>query len=401
MSLKEDWLFNIKIHYIWTIFSSILFLWPIITLFYKLYWLDIQWIILLTAIFTVFSTVFEIPTSTLWDSIWRRIILRLSVISSMVPLLIYFFFPTIAMFYVAIIFSSLWSALWSGTGHAKLQEDLEASGKEKEFWKIIGRLIALSNIWKLCTPLIIYFILKYFNNEGYHILAGLDILFWSIAVFFVFQFREVQDINLVKWKTIKEFFRIQKTIFKKWFTFISSTKNLIYLLILMILWNDLGYLSKILLPSLVESWVEDFLTSYIVWLSILAWILWNLLPDKIANKIWWNKLFIIIIWCNAFLHFLAFYFIEYQIALVTTFIFICFIIWLYWPSWNHMLINFSNIKEKATVRSLFFIIIGSFEALFLYISSFFEIKEVLFILSIIIFSWYIIWLKLLFKNNEK
>ena len=242
MSLKEDLLFNIKIHYIWTIFSSILFLWPIITLFYKLYWLDIQWIILLTAIFTVFSTVFEIPTSTLWDSIWRRIILRLSVISSMVPLLIYFFFPTIAMFYVAIIFSSLWSALWSGTGHAKLQEDLEASGKEKEFWKIIGRLIALSNIWKLCTPLIIYFILKYFNNEGYHILAGLDILFWSIAVFFVFQFREVQDINLVKWKTIKEFFRIQKTIFKKWFTFISSTKNLIYLLILMIIWNDLGYL---------------------------------------------------------------------------------------------------------------------------------------------------------------
>jgi hypothetical protein len=51
-----------------------------------------------------------------------------------------------------------------------------------------------------------------------------------------------------------------------------------------------------------------------------------------------------------------------------------------------MLINFSNIKEKATVRSLFFLIIGSFEALFLYISSFFEIKEVLFILSIIIFS---------------
>ena len=50
-------------------------------------------------------------------------------------------------------------------------------------------MIALQNIWKLFTPVIIYFVLKY-SEYWYNILAFLDIIFFTIAVIFVFKFIE-------------------------------------------------------------------------------------------------------------------------------------------------------------------------------------------------------------------
>jgi len=266
MILKERWLFNLKIHYTWTFFSSILFLSPIITLYYKLFGLTIHDILILTSVFTLFSTLLEIPTSTIWDTIGRVKVMKISVLSSLFSFILIFLFPNIFVFYLAIFFSALWNALWSWTGHAKLQEDLEASEMQNQFWKVIWRLIALQNIWKLFTPIIIYFVLKYIEN-WYQILAWLDILAYSIWVFFVFKFIEIWEIQIYK----NNFLKSQKEVLKKAFNFLFKTKELLLFLILMILANDLGYLARVLLPSLVENWVADFLSSYIIWFSILAW----------------------------------------------------------------------------------------------------------------------------------
>jgi len=388
MNLKEKWLYNLKIHYTWTFFSSILFLAPIITLYYKYFGLTIHDILVLTSVFTIFSTLFEIPTSTIWDTIWRVKVMKISVLFSLLSFLLIFLFPNIYIFYLAVFFSALGNALWSWTWHAKLQEDLEASWMEKQFWKVIWRLIALENIWKLFTPIVIYFVLKYFEN-WYQILAWLDVLAYSIWVFFVFKFIEFWKVE--KYKTKKDFFDSQIITFKKAYKFLFWNKNLLLFLTLMILANDLGYLSRVLLPSLVENWVADFLSSYIIWFSVLAGILWNLLPQKLWDKFSFEKVFMVLILLNSLLHFSAYFYVDNNFILSLIFIFICFVIWIYWPTWNHIIMSLTDIWEKATVRSLFLMILWLFEAIMLFVLSYFDLKIALLLLSIFTFIWFLIW----------
>lgn len=388
MNLRKKWLYNLKIHYLWTFFSSVLFLTPIITLYYKFYWLSIHDLLILGAISTFFLTILEIPTSTLWDTIWRVKILKYSVLSSLVWFLIIFLFPNIYSFYIAIFFASLWNALWNWIWHAKLQEDLEAADKKKDFWKIVWRLIAIQNVWKLFTPVVIYFVLKYVSN-WYQILAWLDVVMWIVAIFFVFKFKEIWDFKKAKNK--KDFYFIQIATFKNGFSYLFSHKSLLILILLMVLWNDLGYLARVLLPSLVENWFKDFLGSYVILFSVLAGIIWNLLPDKLWNKFSWEKMFVVLLFFNSLFHIWAYFYVDNNFILTLFFIFISFVVGIYWPAWNHLVMTLTEIKEKATVRSLFLMIIWIFESLFLFILSFYSLKIWLLVLSVLIFTGFIVW----------
>jgi len=386
MNLKEKWLYNLKIHYIWTFFSSFLFLAPIITLYYQYYGLNIKDIVMLSSISILISTILEIPTSSLWDTIWRVKVMKISVLSTLFSFFLIFVYPNIYIFYIAIFFNALWQALWSWTWHAKLQEDLEAAEKQKEFWKVIWRLMALENIGKLFTPVGIYFILKYFSN-GYNILAWLDVLSYSIWVFFVFKFIEFD--NIKKYKNYKHFIKDQINTIKVWAKFLFTNKAIVSFMILMILWDDLWYLAKVLMPSLVKNGVESFLSAYIVWFSVLAWILWNLISHKFWDKFSWEKTFISLILINAILHLLAYFYVNNSLIISIIFIFISFVIWIYWPSWNHIIMQLTNIKEKATTRSIFLMIIGLFEFLFLFLLSFVSLKTWLLFLSVLMSIWFI------------
>lgn len=399
MTQKQDWLYNLKIHYIWTFFSSVLFLAPIITLFYSHYWLSVNGIVLLIAVETLMWTILEIPTSTIWDSIWRVRVLKYSVLASFITILIYFLFPSVFMFYIAVFFSALWRSLWSWTGQAKLQEDLEVAGMQKDFWKVIWRLIALQRIGQLVTPIVIFFILKYFSNS-YQILAWLDVIFWIIAMFFVFKFREINSNNIVSGKKIKEKFIIQVEILKNSFKHMKNHKWLIALLWVMIFANDLHFIWNILLPTIVANWVKDFLSSFIVWIVTLVGIIGSGINHKISDKFWLVNTLIWIIFINAILHFLSFFFFDTRFILVSLYVMITFIIWIYAPIRNHLLMNFSNINEKATVRSIFLMIVGLFEWWFLFIFSFMQIKFWILVLAIMMIISLIIWFKYLLNSKE-
>lgn len=387
--IKKECAHNMKIHYLWSFVWSFLFLTPVLSIFYQFYWLDISKIVILSSLFSFFVTILEIPTSTLWDSIGRTKTLKLSILSSFISYLIYFFFPSPNMFYIAVFFSALWQALWSGTGHAKLQEDLEGINQEKKFWIVIGRLIALSEIGKIITPIAIYFILKYSENP-YHLLAGLDLIVWFFAIIFVFQFKKWAD-EETHFDGIWHFFEEQKTILKKWATFFFHSKTLLMLLFLMILWNNLGYLDKVFLPYITKEWLKDFLSSYVLWGAVVSWIAWNILIKKISNKIAWEKLFISLIWISSILHLLSFFFAWNLSLLIPLFFIISFFTGLYLPTWNHLLMSASNTKEKATTRSFFLLCLGAFKSLFLYISNFFAFQFVLLFISILSFFGFIFW----------
>lgn len=397
MDKKQLGLFNLKIHYIWTFFSSFLFLSPIMGLFYKYHWLSVNDIIFISSIYTFFAVFLELPTSTLGDSIWRVRVLKYSILSSYVALLIYFLTPTHIWFYVAIFFSALWSSLWSGTWHAKLQEDLEAAWKEKEFWKIIWRLISLQRIGQLVTPIVIFLVLKYYNN-WYNILAWLDVICYIIAIYFVFQFKEIDCNNVIENKSYSEKIQIQIAIFKSGFTHLLKHKNLLSLLVIMILANDLHFIWRIILPTLSNNWVKDFISSQTVWITTFVWILGSFISHKIADKIWLEKTILWVIFINLICHIFAYIYFDNSIILVLFYAGIVFLAGVFAPTRNHLLMNFSNIKEKATVRSLFLMIIWFFEFLFLFVFSLISVKLSILIITIMMFFASVFWL-LKLRNN--
>ncbi len=199
--LIKVWEKNLKIHYFWTFLISFAFLSPVITLFYQFHWLDVKDIIFISSIYYFFVFLLEIPTSTLWDNFGRVKTMIYSVVAWFIPLFIYLFLPSYKMFFVAIFFSALWQALWNGNAQAKLEDDLSAIWNKADFWKTIWKLISLTQIWKLLTPIIIYFVLKYFYN-WYSILVSLDLLVWIWVFFIISWFKEIDDSYLIKTKWV-------------------------------------------------------------------------------------------------------------------------------------------------------------------------------------------------------
>ena len=384
MSLRKDGMYNLKIHYIWTFLSSFLFLTPVITLYYKYYGLNLHQILVLSAIYFIFSVILEIPTSLIWDSLPRRYVLRGSVIATLISLLIYAFFPSLTMFYVAVFFAALGTTLWSGVGHSKLQEDLEAAWMENEFWKVIWYLIGLQNLWKLLTPFIIYLILKNFSN-WYHILAIFDVISWLVASFFVFKFKEVKDRNFLEWKTLFESISYQVWILKEAFNFLFTNTDIQKLLLVVVLTTDFWYLWKIILPDLVSSWIRDYITSYLVFFSVLAGIIWNLIQSKIANKIGYEKTFKLVVFLNFMLYAMLFFVYRNKIALVIIFVFISFVVWMWYPVWNHIFMQRTSVQQKSTVRSLFIMILSFFSWIVLLISSYLSLSVMLLMFSLMMF----------------
>ena len=179
------------------------------------------------------------------------------------------------------------------------------------------------------------------------------------------------------------------------FRYMKSSKSIIILLISMLFWTDLYFLSKVILPVIVESWVKDYISSFIIWLSTFSWILWSLNSYKISSKIWWKNSFSIFIFFNMLLHFSAFYFFDQKIILTALFILITFVEFSYIPIRNHILMDITPIRAKATSRSLFISILLLYQFIFLLLLSFLEIKIWLliiwfFMIISIIMSRYII-----------
>ena len=372
-NIRELWEKNLKIHYFWTFLISFTFLSPVISLFYQFYWLEVSDIIFIWSIYYFFIFLLEIPTSTFWDNLGRVKTMIYSILVSFIPLFIYLFFPSYEMFFVAIFFSALWQALWNGNAQAKLEDDLGVLWNKADFWKTIWKLISFTQVWKLLTPIIIYFILKYFDN-WYTILVSLDLFVWVLVFFVISRFKEIDDSYIVKTKWIYNSFKLHIKTITESFKYLFSSKLIVFLLISMLFWTDLYLLAKVILPIIVDYWVEDYIWSIVVWFATLSWILWSLSGSKIAWKIWWKNSFSLFILLNMIFHLLAFYFFDNKLILTILFLFITFVEFAYMPIRNHILMNLTPVRAKATIRSLFISILLLYQFILLFIFSFVEIK---------------------------
>jgi len=387
---KKLALHNLKIHYIGTFMFSVAFLAPIITLFYSYHNFWVNEILLLSSIYLLATFILEIPTSSIGDNYSRSKVLKISIFINIVPLIIYAFFPYKELIYSSLFFAALSQALWSGTAQAKLQEDLIYCDKEKDFWEVIWKLISLMQIWTLLTPIVIFVLLKSYWDIAYFYLAILDLIIWFVIMYFISQFKDYSENKKIEKNNIKQIIRLNLLTIKDALKAFLVNKKLLLLLIIMIFSSNLYFLSKIILPHIVNNWIEDYLSSSVVWFSTLAWVIASYNTWKLANKIWWNKLFQITIFLNFLLHLLSAIFYENNIIISVIFIFIIFIQMSYIPTRNHLLNFLITTKQKATIRSIFVSAILLYTSIMLFILSFLEIQASLFIITFLIFIWFLL-----------
>jgi len=398
-NIKKIWEYNLKIHYFWTFLISFAFLSPIISLYYQYYWLKVSDIIFIWSIYYFFIFLLEIPTSTLWDNLGRVKTMIYSIWAGFIPLFIYLFFPSYEMFFVAIFFSALWQALWNWNAQAKLEDDLGALWKKVDFWKTIWKLISLTQVWKLLTPVVIYFVLKYFDNS-YEILVSLDLFVWVLVFLVISRFKEIDDSYIKKTNWILNSIKLHTETIIDNTKYLYSSKVIIFFLISMLFWTDLYLLSKVILPVIVESWVKDYIWSIIVWFATLFWIFWSLSWSKIAWKIWWKQSFRLFIFLNMVLHFFAFLFFDNKLILIIIFLFITFVEFAYMPIWNHILMQLTPVRAKSTIRSLFISILIWYQFIVLFLFSFISINLALLIIGFLMICA-IITSRYIVLDNEK
>ena len=104
---------NIKLQGWINFISGIVFLVPIITLYYQYTDLSLFNIIILSNIYTLTIFVFEIPTSVWADTTGLKKSLIVSVICNFISALLILFFPSFLGFIIAAIFSGLYLSFWS------------------------------------------------------------------------------------------------------------------------------------------------------------------------------------------------------------------------------------------------------------------------------------------------
>lgn len=384
MDYKKIGLHNLKIHYLWTFLSSIAFLSPVMSLYYQKYGFQIADILKIGSIYTILLVVLEIPTSTLWDNWWRVKTMMSSSLSVLVSTTIYFFFPSIIFFYIAIFFSALWQALWSGTWQAKLQEDLKAAGMEKDFGTVIGKLISIQKIWQLLTPIVIYFILKLSPTNWYHFLAWLDLVVRIIVIVAIFNFKEV-DISYQRiWKWIKENIKIQFQTVQESFNYIVWNSKLRHFLVLFLFSNNIFYISSIFYPAVTKLWLQDYMVSYIVWIASALMIISSWKAHIIGKYFWWRKSWWILIFISFLLNVLLFISWWNIILSIAIYIFMCMVSYLNAPTRQHIFMDLTDIRSKATTRSLVLSIYFLYQSLLLFTLSFFSIKIGILICSFIL-----------------
>lgn len=247
---------NLKIYGLINFLSWITFLVPIISIFYKYTWLSTAEIILISNIFTLWMRIFELPTSTLADTMWRKKSLMASVICNFICATIIVLFPNLIWFSIAAVFQSLYYSFRSWTWQVFLEENLSVLWEQKKFGRFFWKYTSYEELASLFTPVLASLILKWQPEIWYTILAILDAISALLLVILTSQLTEVSKIK-EKFKTFKGSIKANID------TWISAMKDVFWNkdLKLYLVYRCLSHHAKffwiLLLPILASKWMED------------------------------------------------------------------------------------------------------------------------------------------------
>jgi len=388
---------NIKLYWLIGLISGITFLVPIISIFYKYTWLSTAEIILVSNIFTFLMRFFELPTSVLADTFWRKKSLLASVIANFICALFILFFPNLIGFCIAAVFQALYYSFWSGTWQAFLEENLSKIGEREKFWRYFWKFSFYTELSTLITPLISSIILKLNPETWYTILAALDCLSALILIILTFKLCESSRI-IHKFNSFKNAFKINIDIWKDAIKNVFLNNKMRNFLVYRSLSHHVTFFWVLLLPILSEKWMIDWIS----WLITTLFTIWSMLASKYAYKRWekygykyswiWSTIWQAICLIIAWLYFKSWIFLS-----VIYFIFSVFD-GIISPSRNHELIQLTKWKSIATTRSIIFWCVALYMTFMKRLLSYFNPNISLIILWIIILSINVFFYKK-FKND--
>lgn len=143
-------------------------------------------ILLLDAIYQALLVVMEIPTGMLADSIGRRKVMILSVVSMAISLLLLGLAQDFVLVLASFFMWALAIASLNGADSAFLYESLHAAGRSGEFPKLLGRLTTIA----MCGSVVAMAIGGWLATYGYRVPIFVHVALLPIAVFAAIRFIE-------------------------------------------------------------------------------------------------------------------------------------------------------------------------------------------------------------------
>ena len=189
------------------IFQVLMFVLPVIVLFYKHKGLTVGDFFLIQGLFSIFYFLLEIPTGYIGDLFSRKTIIVFSFLSYFLGYLVWCLFSGFYFILLGEIFLAIASALYSGTGEAYLYDVLKKQGKEKYIMKELGKIAAYATYGTAFATFTGGVIYKYFGPDN---LILLESLFIFAAFIFTLYLPSIPDVKRTvekgksKWKDILE-----------------------------------------------------------------------------------------------------------------------------------------------------------------------------------------------------
>lgn len=390
---------NLKI-YGWINFLCwITFLVPIISIFYKYTWLSTAQIILISNIFTLWMWIFELPTSTFADTIWRKKSLMASVICNFVCAALIVLFPNLVWFCIAAVFQSLYYSFWSWTWQVFLEENLSILWEQKKFWRFFWKFTSYEELASIFTPLLASLILKWQPDSGYTILAILDAISAFSLVVLTSQLTEVSNI-VDKVKSFKESIKLNIDTWISALKDVFGNKDLKLYLIYRCLSHHAKFFAVLLLPILADKWMPNWLS----WLLTTIFTLGSMFASRNVWR-WWEKYWYnsSMVWSTVaqwILLIIAWIFFKSWIFLAVLYFVFYIFDGLIYPSRNHCVVLLTNGKAKSTCRSIIFACVSLYMTVAKFLLSYFNPNIALIILWTVILLSNLIFAKKILENEQ-
>ena len=390
---------NIKLYWLISLISGITFLVPIISIFYKYTWLSTFEIILISNIFTLWMWIFELPTSVLWDTFWRKKSLLASIVCNFLCTLFVLLCPNLVWFCIAAWFTALYYSFWSWTSQAFLEENLSKMWKEDKFWKFFGNFTFYWQIPAIFTPIVSSIILKCVPSFGYTILAILDCIFAFILVILAYQFTETYEIK-EKIKSFKQALILNINTWKNAIKDVFSSKDTRNFLIYRSFSHHVKFFEVLLLPILSEKGMIDWVS----WIITTLFVIWSMFASKYTYKRWekywynrarawstvWEAVCLIIAWI----------FFKSWIFLAIVYFSFSIFDGIVRPAYNHELVKISKWRSIATTRSIMSCCVALYMTIMKLILSYVQPNFALIILWILILVTNIIFAKQMLHGKD-
>ena len=390
---------NITLYWLICLLAWITFLVPIISIFYKYTGLSTFEIVLISNVMSFWMWIFELPTSVLWDTFWRKKSLMASVICNFLCTLFILFYPNLIWFCIAAVFQGLYYSFWSWTWQAFLEENLSKTWEKEKFWRIFWKFTFYWEFPTIITPMIASIILKIMPDTWYTVLAALDCISALTLVMLTYQLTETYEIK-EKIKSFKHAIQLNIDTWKEAIKEVFWNKNTRNFLIFRALSYHVAFFDVLLLPILAEKGMIDWVS----WIITTIFVIWSMFASKYAykrwEKYWYDNARARSTVCEAVCLIVAWIFFKSRIFLSIIYFIFSVFNWIIQPARNHELVQVSKWKSLATTRSIIFACVALYMTFMKRILSYLEPNIALIIIWIIMLLTNLIFFKKILSYKE-